>query len=62
MFRARCDTLAREVLIWPSDVAGLNNTGHGIIVRYRCPCGGMAEMLTGARSPVRVSVHIGDAA
>jgi hypothetical protein len=59
VFLAQCDNLDRQVLIWPSDVLGIENTDHGMVVRYRCTCGGMAEMLTGARSPVRVSVHPG---
>lgn len=59
MFVAQCDHLGREVLIWTSDLHSIDNTEQGIVLRYRCACGGMAEMLTGSGSPVRVSVHLG---
>lgn len=59
MFLAHCDHLDREVIIWTSSLDGIENTENGIVVRYQCACGRSAEMLTGARSPVRVSVHVG---
>lgn len=62
MFVAQCDNLGREMLIWTSDLHSIDNTEHGIVLRYRCACGDMAEMLTGSGSPVRVSVHLGVAA
>ncbi len=58
MFHARCDRLSREVLIWPAFVEGIENTDRGIIVWYECVCGQPAKLLTGARSPVQVSVHV----
>jgi hypothetical protein len=61
MFRAQCDRLDLPVLIWAADVLGICNTAHGIILRYRCHCGELAESLTGAGSSVSVSVHLGDA-
>jgi hypothetical protein len=33
-----------------------------MVVRYRCVCGEAAELMTGSRSDVRVSVHLGLAA
>ena len=62
MFLAQCDKLGREALIWASDLEGITNTKAGIVLRYRCACGEDAEMLTGAGSDVRVSVHLGLAA
>lgn len=62
MFLAQCDNLGREALIWASDLQGISNTDLGILVRYRCVCGEMAEMLTGSGSAVRLSVHIPQAA
>lgn len=59
MFLARCDNLGRDALIWVSDVDSILNTDLGMIVRYECVCGEMAEMLTGSRSAVHVSLHIG---
>ena len=62
MFRARCENLGRDALIWASDVCAIVNTDQGIVVRYRCVCGEMAEMLTGSGSRVRVNVHVGPVA
>jgi hypothetical protein len=62
VFLARCDHLGRDALIWASDVSGIVNTEEGMVVRYRCVCGEAAELLTGSRSDVRVSVHLGQAA
>jgi hypothetical protein len=59
VFLARCDNLDREAIIWASDLHGILNTDLGIVVRYRCACGQMAEMLTGSGSEVRLSVHLG---
>ena len=62
MFLAQCDILGREALIWASDLQGIVNTEAGLVVRYRCACGQIAEMLTGSGSDVRLSVHLGLAA
>jgi hypothetical protein len=62
VFLARCDRLGRDALIWASDLLGIGNSDEGIFVRYRCICGDTAELLTGSRSDVRVSVHLGLAA
>lgn len=62
MFLARCENLGRDTLIWVSDVQAVINTDRGIVVRYRCACGEMAEMLTGSGSEVRLNVHLGVAA
>ncbi|MGH8873262.1 MAG: hypothetical protein ACRDWS_14970 [Acidimicrobiia bacterium] len=59
MFLARCENLGRDALIWVSDVDSIINTDQGMIVRYKCICGEMAEMLTGTGSEVHVSLHVG---
>ncbi len=59
MFLAECERLGREVIIWTSSIDGIQNTENGILVHYQCACGASAEMLTGAASPVRVSLHVG---
>jgi hypothetical protein len=58
MLRAHCSSIGGETLIWPSDLRWLQNTVDGIIVRYRCTCGEIAEMLTGGASETRVSRHV----
>jgi hypothetical protein len=62
VFLARCDNLGRDALIWASDLIGIVNADEGMVVRYRCACGEAAELLTGSRADVRVSVHLGSAA
>lgn len=62
MFLAQCEKLGRDALIWASDLLGIVNSEEGILVRYRCVCGEVAELLTGSRSDVRLSVHLGLAA
>jgi hypothetical protein len=62
VFLARCEKQGRDALIWASDLVGIVNSDDGIFVRYRCICGDTAELLTGSRSDVRVSVHLGLAA
>ncbi|HEX5696729.1 MAG TPA: hypothetical protein VFZ15_10085 [Acidimicrobiia bacterium] len=60
MFLTPCDRLGREVLIWASDLHGITNTEAGIVLRFRCACGDVAELLTGATAPVRISAHLAD--
>jgi hypothetical protein len=62
VFLAWCDNLGRDALIWASDIHGIVNTDLGIVARYRCVCGEEAELLTGSRSDVQMSVHLGVAA
>jgi hypothetical protein len=62
VFLAQCDNLGVQALIWASDLQTIENTDDGIVLRYRCACGQIAEMLTGSGSPVRVSYHLGVAA
>jgi hypothetical protein len=62
VFLGRCENLGRDVLVWASDLLGIINTDVGMVVRYRCLCGETAELLTGSRSDVRLSVHLGLAA
>jgi hypothetical protein len=56
MFLAWCDNLGRDTLVWPSDLHGIVNTDQGMVVRYRCNCGAMAESLVGIGSPIHLDV------
>ena len=58
MFHVWCDRLGKEVMIWPSFIDGIDNTDHGIVVRYQCLCGKTAEMLTGSRAAHELAVHV----
>lgn len=62
MLLVHCEIVGREALIWPSDLLTMTNTDTGIVLRYRCVCGNEAEMLTGARSPGILQIHLGSAA
>jgi hypothetical protein len=58
VLRAKCDRLGRDVIIWTSNIDGIQNTDHGVLVRYECLCGQRGELLTGAGSPTRVGAHV----
>lgn len=55
---AYCDRLGHEVLIWFSSLLAVDNTEEGIVVTYRCACGDVARMLTGARVEVETTQHL----
>jgi len=59
MLLTRCDILGRDVLIWASDLEGITNTVDGMVVRYRCACGELAETLAGPQTSVPVNLHLG---
>jgi hypothetical protein len=59
MLLARCGILGREVLIWASDLEGIINTDDGMVVRYRCACGELAETLAGPHASVTANLHLG---
>lgn len=46
MFEGFCPRCG-PVLIWESLILDLENTRHGILVRYRCRCGTECELATG---------------
>ena len=47
MFDIVCSTCTRRQLIFPSQVLGVANDGHGIHVTYRCWCGSAQVWTTG---------------
>ena len=47
MFDHRCTTCEKRQLIFPSQVLGLTNTDHGIVVAFTCWCGAEQRMVTG---------------
>ena len=58
MFRAWCDEWEKNVLVWPSSIEDFANTSRGIVLAYRCVCGGHGQMLTGTASRTTVTGHI----
>ena len=58
MMAIHCERLDREVMIWTGQVAGIDNTEHGIVVTYQCACGEMGQVLTGAGAAREVSAHV----
>lgn len=39
MFAYTCPVLGTETLVSSSAIRALDNTDHGIIVQFACPCG-----------------------
>ena len=54
MFNVHCTTCDTTHLYGPRRIAGMTNTDEGIVVSFRCFCGGTASILTGraAGAPV----------
>ncbi len=57
MFRASCDTLEQDVLIWPTSIEDIANTDRGIVLTYKCACGSHGQMLSGAASHKTITGH-----
>ena len=57
MFRAWCDTLEQDVLIWPTSIEDIANTDRGIVLTYKCACGNQGQMLSGAASHKTITGH-----
>jgi hypothetical protein len=47
VFDHHCTACDRRQLIFPSQVTGLDNTDHGIVVEFVCWCGSDQTLLTG---------------
>jgi hypothetical protein len=47
MFDRHCSSCDRTQLIFPSQITGVTNTDHGILVSYVCWCGSEQTWLTG---------------
>ena len=50
MFDHKCTACAKRQLIFPSQITGLVNTEHGIVLSFTCWCGTEQTMLTGKSS------------
>ena len=50
MFEHTCTACGKRQLIFPSQVTGLTNTDHGILVSLTCWCGADQTLLTGRRA------------
>ncbi len=50
MFDHHCTACDQRKLIFPSQITGLANTDHGIVVTFTCWCGAEQTMLTGRRA------------
>ena len=48
MFDRHCTACDRTQLIFPSQIQGVTNTDHGILVGYVCWCGSEQTWLTGS--------------
>ena len=48
MFDRHCTACDRTQLIFPSQIQGVTNTDHGILVSYVCWCGSEQTWLTGS--------------
>jgi len=49
VFAHHCTACDRSQLIFASQVTGLVNTDHGIVVSFSCWCGSEQSLVTGAR-------------
>ncbi|MDX1621556.1 MAG: hypothetical protein R3320_11225 [Nitriliruptorales bacterium] len=47
MLAVDCPVHGARVLIWPSGIDRVRNTGSGIEVHYHCTCGYRGTLLTG---------------
>jgi hypothetical protein len=50
MFAHDCTACQRRQLVFPSQITSLDNTDHGIVVRFTCWCGAEQVMLTGRKA------------
>ncbi len=47
MFDHHCTACGQRELIFPSQITGLTNTDHGIVVEFECWCGSAQTMVSG---------------
>ena len=58
MFDHNCTECGKRQLIFPSQIASMDNTDHGIVVAFRCWCGADQTMLTGRKAAERPLAHL----
>ncbi len=51
MFTHVCTACERRQLIFPSQITGMANTDHGIVLAFTCWCGAEQVELTGKAAP-----------
>jgi hypothetical protein len=57
VFDHHCTACDRRLLIFPSQVTGLANTDHGIVVDFVCWCGSEQSLVTGKDATRRDLTH-----
>jgi hypothetical protein len=55
MFLHSCTACDKKQLIFPSQITGLVNTEHGIVLGFTCWCGSEQVELTGRRAERRTA-------
>ena len=50
MFTHTCSACHRRELIFPSQITGMENTDHGIVVTFTCWCDAEQTMVTGLKA------------
>lgn len=50
MFTHTCSACHRHELIFPSQVTGMENTDHGIVVTFTCWCDAEQTTVTGVKA------------
>ena len=58
MFDHHCTACAKRQLIFPSQITGLVNTEHGIVLSFTCWCGADQTVVTGRRAPSASAVTL----
>ena len=58
MFDHNCTDCGKRQLIFPSQIAAMTNTDHGIVVEFRCWCGTDQTMVTGRAAAERPAAHL----
>ena len=56
MFTHTCSACHRRELIFPSQVTGMENTDHGIVVTFTCWCDAEQTMVTGLKATQPVAL------
>ena len=58
MFDHHCTACAQRELVFPSQVTGVANTVHGIVVSFTCACGAHQTLVTGRKATAASSVTL----
>ncbi|QZY29391.1 hypothetical protein [Nocardioides coralli] len=57
MFAHHCTECDRRQLIFPTQVRGIVNSEHGIVVDFRCWCGAEQRLVTGRAARGALTPH-----